>query len=154
MSRHIQRMINMSGTNGEIDKEASSGFLANSVKRSNRKKLRKVYSCQFWCHFWWTHTGLVSPEALGFSMLAPGLSWRKSQIPPHSFVTQVGSPVTLKHSLEFGNPAHMRLLEIGILELGTLEFNILNTLGYFDILKLDVLVFWSRIILVFWNLVF
>lgn len=56
----------------------------------------------------------------------------------------------------------MRLLEIGILELGTLEFNILNTLGYFDILKqnyfsileLGILIFWNWVTLVFWNLVF
>lgn len=48
--------------------------------------------------------------------------------------------MTLRHSFGFGNPDHIKCLKIGILELGTLEFNILK-LGYFDILKLDVLMF-------------
>lgn len=48
--------------------------------------------------------------------------------------------MTLRHYFGFGNPAHIRHLKGGILELGILEFDILN-IGCFDILKLDVLVF-------------
>lgn len=42
MSKCAQRMINVSGTSGETDKEASSGFWANYAKRSNRKKEKFV----------------------------------------------------------------------------------------------------------------
>lgn len=48
--------------------------------------------------------------------------------------------MTFRHSFEFGNPAHIRHLKVGILELGILEFKTLKW-GHFDILMLDVLVF-------------
>lgn len=152
MSKRAQRMINVSGTSGETDKEASSGFLANDVKRSKRKEVRNVFSCQFWFHFCWTYTGELPGVHWGsgiFSCWHQDFPGENHRFPPDSFGTHVGSHCDIK----FGNPAHIRHLKIVILELSVLQFNILK-LGYFDILKVGVLVFWKRIILVFWNMIF
>lgn len=52
MSKCAQRMINVSGTSGETDKEASSGFWANYAKKSNRKKEKFIPA----------HFGVISGE--------------------------------------------------------------------------------------------